>query len=303
MLTGYGISGIGGYGLDASSMYGSYGDYATMAMLGGMSPYGNMGMMGMNPAFMGQMAQMQRYMEELQQEREKNQLRHSNEMHNLIQQAEVNQLAAHDRAIFEKAMRDGYLQEGIRTLANVIRSGDQDAICEQYNKLRASIYNEYSDYFQSPNAAHNAFPNVNHFIRTLYGQIIKAQSGAPADLEQDIKTYGESPFMHGFNRTFLGKKGHNELYSEETINQLFGTRINDKESKDRTVKWGDAAAHAAELGAVGVAGAGAATVFPWVAKMFTGVNLGTSLKAMKHWGRLGFAAAVAGDLLWQLTRD
>ena len=147
MAPGYGISGIGAFGLEPSGAYSDYSSMMGMSPYGigmmGMSPMMGMGMMGMSPAFMGQMAEFQKQMAELQHQQEKSQLNHATDMHSLIQQAEVSQLSAHDRAIFEKAMVDGDVKEGIRTLANVIRTGDQDAICEQYDKLKMSIYTKY----------------------------------------------------------------------------------------------------------------------------------------------------------------
>ena len=306
MAPGYSISGIGGLGLDPSGAYSDYSSMMGMSPYGmgmaGMSPMMGMGMMGMNPAFMGQMAQMQKMMADIQHQQEKSQLSHAENMHALIQQAEVNQLSAHDRAIFEKAMVDGDIKEGIRTLANVIRTGDQDAICEQYDKLKMSLYTKYSDYFQNADKNKNSFANVNNLIRTLYAQIVGAGSGQLVDLEQDIKEYGESAFTHGFNKTFLGKNGHNEKYSEETINYLFGTRINDKGSKDRTQKIGGWVARGVEGAAAGLGGYLAALGLTGVGK-FLIPSLKTSFKGLHNLGKVGLLLGLGADVLWQMSRD
>lgn len=302
MPGGYSISGLGGFGLDPSGAFSDYSSMMGMSPYGatmGMSPYG---MMGMSPAFMGQMAEMQKYMAEIQHQQQKSQLDHTQQMHSLIQQAEVNNLSAHDRAIFEKAMVDGDIKEGVRNLANVIRKGDQDAICEEYDKLKMSIYTKYSDYFQSADKNKNSFANVNNLIRTLYAQIVSAQTGQYVDLENDINRYGETAFMHGFNKTFLGKKGHNEKYSEETVNYLFGTRINDKGSKDRTQKIGGWCARGAEGLSAGVAGYLGALGLAGITK-FAFPSLATSLEGLHKFGKWGALAAIGADIFWQISRD
>ncbi len=321
----YSISGLGGLGLDASGAYSSY----NPAFMGGMSsygmspygisPYGGMGMMGMgmNPEYMTQymkqMTDMQKYMAEAQHQQEKTQLTHSTDMHTALQQAEIANLSAHDRAIFQKAMVDGDVKEGVRNLSNVIRNGDQDAICQEFDKLKMTIFTKYSDYFQSSDSTKNTAANVNNLIRTLYAQIVSAELGQPADLENDIKTYGESAIGHGFNIGFLGKKGHNEKYTEETINYCFGTRINDKESKDRAVKIGEYAGKAAEVATAGAAGAAGGLATYGILKAFTPSFIGkfaqnhatravNAVSKMGRWGKLGLAAAIVGDILWQTSR-
>ena len=319
MAPGYSMYGLGALGLDPSGAFSSYNP-----MFMGASPYGTMGMPGMmgmgmmNPEYMTQymkqMTDMQKYMAEVQHQQEKTQLLHSTDMHSAIQQAEINNLSAHDRAIFQKAMVDGDVKEGVRNLANVIRGGDQDAICEEFDKLKMSIYTKYSDYFQSADATKNTYANVNNLIRTLYAQIVGAQLGQPADLENDIKTYGETAFNHGFNIGFLGKKGHNEKYSEETINYLFGTRINDKESKDRAAKIGEYAGKGVEVLAaapIGYAGGLAALgilkcLTPSFIGKFAANHAKGTVEAMSKWGRwgkLGALAAIGADVVWQMTRS
>jgi hypothetical protein len=143
----------------------------------------------------------------------------------------------------------------------------------------------------------------------LYAQIVSAELGQPADLENDIKTYGESAIGHGFNIGFLGKKGHNEKYTEETINYCFGTRINDKESKDRAVKIGEYAGKAAEVATAGAAGYAGGLATYGILKAFIGkfaqkhaTRAANAVFKMGRWGKLGLAAAIFGDILWQTSR-
>ncbi len=307
MAPGYNMMGINPLGSFGLGMSGTYSD--PMSMMG-ISPYsamGSMGMMGMmgmmNPAFMGQIAEAQKQMQNIQQDVEKNQLNHAVDMHSLIQQAEVNNLESHERALFEKVARDGGIQNAVRNLADVIRSGDQDAVVEEYDKLKDTIYTKYSDFFVNHNGKINTFQTINDVISRLYGQIMTAQNGGqPVDLRDDIKRYGEQAFEHGFNQTFLGNSGHNERYTEETLNYLYGTRINDKGSKDRAERWGGYAARGAEGIAAIAAGfgaglAGKATLSALAPKVSQKIGkLGT-------WGKLGAAALLAADVFWQISRD
>ena len=323
-----GTNPIGSYGLDVGNGYGSYGDpmmtgmmpgmggmYGGMSgMYGGMSsPYGmgmaspyGMGMMGglgmmgmMSPQYIQQMGQAQQALLQLQQQNEVSQLNHATDMHKLIQNADVQNLSIHERTIFEKAMTDGDIKNGIRNLCDVIRTGDQDAICEEYDKLKQYIYTKYADYIESNGGKMDVQSSVNDLISLLYGQICSAQSGEICDLRTDIKNYGESPFAHGFNSCFLGNSGHNEKYTEETLSYLYGTRINDKGSKSRAQKFGRWTAKGTEFLGSAAVGAGVGAGIFAAGKAIAG-NMPGKLKA---WVLGGAAAIGLVDTIWQLSRD
>ena len=302
-----GMSPLGAAGLDYSGAYGSYGDPMMMTgMMGGMGAMGNMGamgamgMMGMyNPTFMKQMIDMQHQMESAQ-------LNHAQDMHNALVQAEVTNLSAHDRAIFQKISVDGDVQREIRILGDVVRKGDSDAIVAEYDKLKSIIYTKFAEDFKN-NLTGDASLNADRYIEIMYSQIVSKQAGEIADLRHDIKKYGETAFMHGFNKTFLGNSGHNQKYSEEVLSYIDGnTRINDLGSKQRAHKIGGFAARGAEgavaLGAGAAAGIGLLGISKGVAKGLFNVKI-PFFKNMSKAGWIGGLSLLAGDILWQISRN
>lgn len=312
---------LGAFGLGVGSQLGTYGNPISSYMMGGygsagtgyMNGLGMTGMTGMN-GMMGMMGMMDpEYIKKIygtQFEIEKAQLENTNQMHTLIQQAEVEHLSTHDKAIFQKALVDGDVKNHIRNLADVIRSGDQNAICYQYDKLKQTIYTKYAaDIRNSKNSA-DVSSSVDNIISLLYGQILSTQNGGiPVDLRNDIKKYGESAIAFGFNKAFLGKKGYHDKYTEETMSYCFGTRIDNKEGKDRMKNIGAGGARILEgmlsipVGAA--VGASAGVLLSLAGKVLT---LGHTpfLKGAKYLGKwgasIGMAAALLGDIVWQSTR-
>ena len=300
------------FGLGMGSQFGAYGD-PTMSLMGGYGSYGtgytnNMGMMGMmgfmNPEYIKQMYN-------TQFEIEKAQLNNSNQMHELIQQAEVQHLSVHDKAIFNKALVDGDVKNHIRNLADVIRAGDQNAICTQYDKLKQTIYTKYAEDIRNNKNTADVSSSVDNIISLLYGQILSTQNGGvPVDLRQDIKKYGESAIAHGFNKTFLGKEDYHDKYTEETLSYLYGTPIDNKGGKDRMQKVGGAGARVSEAVLAIPVGAAAGASAGVLASLFGKIlTLGHTpfFKGAWHLGRwgasIGMAGALLGDIVWQATRS
>ena len=280
---------IGLTGLSDYSSYGSY--YSPMNAMSGMGMYNPM-MMGMYyPAFMGQMNQ-------AYQNIEKSQLSHSSAVHDIMLQNKTKAMISHDREIFEQAMIDTGIESKVRTLHDKIVEGDQDGICEEYDKLKQTIFTKYSDYFKSNSSKMNVEDAVNKFIEELYTQQISPKVGAQVDLRGDIRKYGETAFMHGFNKEFLGKKEYHDKYTEETLSYLFGTTVDNKAGKDRIEKVGGYVGKGAEALAAGAAGYGAGLL----ASGITSLATNSSVKC-GHWGKIAALAAMAGDICWQLTRD
>lgn len=305
-MLGYGIPGIGynsysnalgTYGLGGGNMYTSYAD----PMMSGLSPYsmGGMGMMGMyNPAFMGQMNQ-------AYQDIEKSQLAHTGAMHQLMLQNNTQAFTDQDRAIFEKAMVDAGVNEGITNLEAKIREGDQDGICEEFDKLKQTLYTKYNDYFQANSDKMNPSVSVSNFISLLYGKIVSAQRGGePVDLRSDIKKYGQSAFEHGFWKQLHGKDYHDK-YTEETMSYLFGTTVDNKAGKDRMQKFGGYIESGAEALAATAAGYGAAVTLAGITKAFNPFGLceKLGLKGTHRFGKIAAGAALIGDILWQYSRS
>ena len=297
------MNGLGLYGLGTSGTFGTYADPSTMAMMG-MSPYsmGGMGMMGMyNPTFMAQMTQMQ-------QEIEKSQLQHSSAMHEILLQNKTDAFKAEDKALFEKAMVDAGVNQGIENLARKVKEGDQDGICEEFDKLKQTLYTKYQDYFRANKGNLNPALNVSEFIELLYTKIRSAQEGQVVNLRGDIYKYGESAFEHGFWKNLHGKDYHNR-YTEETINYLYGTSVDNKAGKDRMEKIGAKVESGVEYVAAPVvgalAGAGVATTIAGVGKVISPSFI-SSWNGFKNFGKIGAALGAIGllaaDIMWQNSR-
>lgn len=300
------MSGLGTYGLGSSGSFGTYADPMTMGMMG-MSPYsmGGLGMMGMyNPSFMAQYNQ-------IQQEMEKSQLNHASAMHDIMLQNKTQAFTAEDRALFEKAMVDAGVNLGIENLSRKVKEGDQDGICEEFDKLKRTLYAKYGDYFKANSHRINADVYASNFIEILYSKIRSAQEGVQVDLRGDINKYGESAFEHGFRKNFFGKDYH-ERYTAETMNYLFGTSVDNKAGKDRmekvgaTIESGVEYATAPVVGAL--AGAGVAGTAAGLGKMLTPdfISNRISWNGFKNFSKLGAAIGAIGllaaDIWWQNSR-
>ena len=307
-ITGIGnpyMSGLGAFGLGAGSAYGSYGNPSMMMGMGSMGMMGfpgGMGMMGMyNPAFMSQMNQ-------TYQDMEKSQLQHASAMHELLLQNKTNAYRAEDQALFQKSMEDANINGQVVNLAEKIREGDADGICEEFDKLKIALYQKHNDYLKANADRLDPTESVHNIIETLYAQIISKKTGEQVSLRSDIKRYGETAFMHGFNKDFFGKKDYHGKYTEETLSYLFGTRIDNKGGKDRMENIGSYAGKAAEaavaLPAGYVAGLGLAGLGTFFSSMFTSkVCEKVTLSGMHKFGKWAALAALAGDILWQCARD
>lgn len=319
MSLGYGITGIGNglgtLGLGGTSSYydptmmgmaGAYSPYGSMGMMGSYSPYSGMGMMGMyNPSFMGQM-------NKAYQQMEVDQLNHAGAMHNLMLQNKTKAYTDQDRAIFEKAMVDTGVYKGVKNLAEMVRKGNSDGICQAYDELKQTLYTKYSDYFKA-NANHlNPEDSVANYIERLYSEIITAEQGEQVDLRSDVKKYGETAFEHGFWKNFHGSDYHDKT-SEQALSYMFGTPIDNKAGHERMEKYGATAEKIAEVGAAATVGA---VAVPTVAKagksvLSSIVSIGSEKGGEaisklstfnKKWAWAGAIGLAIGDWLWQQSR-
>lgn len=290
---GYPMMGLGDYGLSTNSSYGNYDNY----MLG-MNGYSGMGYsmnpaMGMNgsvfgyggynPLFMGQMmSQMEQY-----------QANHAADMHTTLLD---NQTRAHretNKALIDKVLTDASVQQGVKTLATKVREGDQDGICLEFDNLRQQIYRTYGDEIRARGNEENAHQAVTQLIDYLYTSIITAQNGGEtADLEQDIKKYGDKAFVNGFKQGH--RKGHHDRYIDETLQHCFGYRIDEKESKDRAQAVGKLTGKAVNGLEWGVAGAGVGTAGHLMKNGF-------KLKGLGTWALIGGLVGIGVDAIWKLA--
>lgn len=334
MSLSYGITGIGNglgtLGLGGTSSYydptmmgmaGAYSPYGSMGMMGAMgsmgsySPYSGMGMMGMyNPSFMGQM-------NKAYQQMEVDQLNHAGAMHNLMLQNKTKAYTDQDRAIFEKAMVDTGVYKGVKNLAEMVRKGNSDGICQAYDELKQTLYTKYSDYFKA-NANHlNPEDSVANYIERLYSEIITAEQGEQVDLRSDVKKYGETAFEHGFWKNFHGSDYHDKT-SEQALSYMFGTPIDNKAGHERMEKYGATAEKIAEVGAAATVGAVAAPTAVTIVKNVLsslcpstektqglikrisdgGKKLSEYSAFNKKWAWAGAIGLAIGDWLWQQSR-
>lgn len=320
MSLGYGITGIGNglgtLGLGGASSYydptmmdmaGAYSPYNSMGMMGAYaSPYTGMGMMGMyNPTFMGQMNQ-------AYQQMEVDQLNHAGAMHNLLLQNQTQAFTDQDRAIFEKAMVDAGVNKGVTNLAEMVRKGDADGICQTYDELKQTLYTKYSDYFKANANKLDPADSMANFIELLYSKIVSAQQGEQVDLRSDVKRFGETAFEHGFWKNFHGSDYHDKT-SEEALSYMFGTPIDNKAGHERMEKYGATAEKVAEVGTAAAVGA---VAVPTMAKAGKSVlssivsigskNAGESIAKLgtfnKKWAWAGAIGLAIGDWLWQQSR-
>ena len=302
-ITGIGsnpyMNGLGSFGLGAGGTYSSIGDMSSMGMAGyGMNGMGAMmgmpGMMGMyNPSFMGQMNQ-------AYHEIEKQNLEHAGAMHKLMLQTQTQNYQADDQYLFQKSLEDGSVNTLIINLADKIREGDADGICEEFDKLKSTLYTKHADYLKANSNRLNPSDSVNNVIENLYAQIITAKTGQVASLRHDIKQYGETAFNHGFNKNFFGKKDYHNNYSEETLSYLFGTRIDNKAGKDRMETFGGAAGRVAEAGTVAASGAAAGIGASILARLCSSK---VTFRGAKWMAAIGAVGGLAADVLWQMSRD
>ena len=302
-ITGIGsnpyMNGLGSFGLGAGGTYSSIGDMSSMGMAGyGMSGMGAMmgmpGMMGMyNPSFMGQMNQ-------AYQEIEKQNLEHAGAMHKLMLQTQTQNYQADDQYLFQKSLEDGSVNTLIVNLADKIREGDADGICEEFDKLKSTLYTKHADYLKANSNRLNPSDSVNNVIENLYAQIITAKTGQVASLRNDIKQYGETDFNHGFNKNFFGKKDYHNNYSEETLSYLFGTRIDNKSGKDRMENIGGTVGRVAEAGTVAASGAAAGIGASILARLCSSK---VTFSGAKWMAAIGAVGGLAADVLWQMSRD
>ena len=302
-ITGIGsnpyMNGLGSFGLGAGGTYSSIGDMSSMGMAGyGMNGMGAMmgmpGIMGMyNPSFMGQM-------NKAYHEIEKQNLEHAGAMHKLMLQTQTQNYQADDQYLFQKSLEDGSVNTLIVNLADKIREGDADGICEEFDKLKSTLYTKHADYLKANSNRLNPSDSVNNVIENLYAQIITAKTGQVASLRNDIKQYGETAFNHGFNKNFFGKKDYHNNYSEETLSYLFGTRIDNKSGKDRMENIGGTVGRVVEAGTVAASGAVAGIGASILARLFSSK---VTFRGAKWMAAIGAVGGLAADVLWQMSRD
>lgn len=316
-ISGIGWNPLGNVGLGMSGAYGSYDAYMPsmmgmnygMGMMNPMSSMGGMmgGMMGAYPTFMAQMQNVQNMLE-------KNQAQHSSAMHHILHQNEVNALRTTDSSLILKKLTNGGSHEGIAKLYAKVREGDQDGIRTEFTNLKNEILHRYSKEFAAYGDKINPSQEANKIIKDLYSRIIHAQTGQIADLEADIKRYGDSSLVNGIMQGL--RTDHHGSYVDETLNYCFGYDIDQKGSKDMKQTIGKGLGSVASALEKGVYGLG-------IGAGLTGIGIGLlkglntalpgkgikSIRSMGYWKPMRIMAIVAGlagmaaDIWWKHSKS
>ena len=248
MSLGYGIdtSTLGLYGLGASP-YGSYDMYmpSSMGMSGmyggmgnslfgyGMNGMGSMtGMGAMSRMGMGSMMFNPLYYSQIQNQAEELSLQHAGKMHSGMLSNEVTANRDSSNALIAKIINTGELNQGIETLYKKIKDGDQEGVCHEFDKLKNVIFYRYKNELEAMGTQVNPSNVATSIIAGVYSPLATkwAADGKDHNLMDDIQIYGESAITNGILSG--SKKGHQQMYVDQTLNHIYGLDINDKESLD-----------------------------------------------------------------------
>ncbi len=240
-----GISPIGlGLGTSSFSDYSGYmpssmglpgtGGYGSGMGTDGMLGMGNLGMGGM----MGGLMEYQMYMQKLQNQLDLENLNHTNAMHTGMVQ---NQVKAHEETltgIVEQLTTDAAVQSRIMTMYDKIREGDQKGVMQEYDKLKDRVYETFDKEIAAKGISIGRADEARRIIEMIYGNIVSstAPDGQTHTLSGDIERYCDNAFMSGIVGGFRGQGNRN--YKDETINHIYGKRIDNYESKQYQRKLG-----------------------------------------------------------------
>lgn len=320
---GYPAMGLGTMGLGATGSYGSYDNYmpSMMGMTGMTNPMMTMGGMGsdltgMNPMMSGMMGMYNPlYYTQMQNAAEQIKAQHAGDMHTTLLNNEVNAYSETDSALIKKIAQNGDIQRGVMSLYEKVKKGEQDGICEEFDKLKNYIFHTYKDELAARGKKINASTTAGQIIEAVYGNVISAQTGEIANLRQDIERYGESSTMNGFMNGF--RSGHDKRYIDQTIMHCYGESISEKESKDRrkeVASYVGRGASVIEKGVYGAAGGatlfcigkGLAAGFKATFSKGAGNAVSTAAKSgfFKNLGKAAWIGAIAGaaaDIWWQCS--
>ena len=317
MAPGYGISGIGylnpglgSLGLGSSGMYGSYDAYMPSSYMGMDSIFGGMGMYGGYGGMYGGYGMMNYplYMTQMQNQMEQLQVAHAGNMHQAMLNYDVTSHEQTDSAIFQKIMTNGDVQDGVDRLYDMVRKGDQEGICQEYDRLEKIIYSNYGKEISKTEGKGNPAAKVRRYIEQIYGTMVSAQTGQTSNLRDDITRYGDGAAMNGFMNGF--RLDHHGKYVDQTMNHIYGERIDHRRDKEhvRTLTTGAGyAARFLERGAIGAVGGAAAYGLGSLAvngfkAAFTGSTFALpKLKTLGKFAWIGAAAIAIGDIIWQIA--
>lgn len=308
-MAGYDITGISPIGLNMGGSFSDYSSYLPSAMgMAGMSALagggtsgfygggygagtmGSMGMMGM----MAPMMEYQQYMTRLQNQLDLDSLNHTKTMHRGMIDNEVQAHEDSLSGIVQKLLADSAAQDGVMKLYHKIQQGDQNGIIQEYDKLQAIVLAKFDKEINSHGTSIARAADARRIITSMYNNMINsmARDGKEHDLYNDIKSSSDSAFKQGVVCGFRGES--DQRYREETLNHIYGERIEHWGSKQSQEKLGKGIGIAGsvfrDIGEGAAIGAGT-----WVAGL-SALNLITLLLGSKWWAKgklLGKGASFA----------
>lgn len=323
-IAGIGYGPLGTYGLGMSGQFGSYDAY--MPSMYGMSPsmYG----MGMNPSIFGMNGMYGMYnpafMANMYQQVEASQAQHSGNMHEMLLNNEINAHRHTDSALVKKILTNADVQQSAANLYDKVKSGDQDGICQEFDKLRDNILNTYRDEFAAMGDKINPITSATHYAEHVYGNLATAWAGdgKTHSFRDDVIKYGDSSFQNGFMSGLV--RDHHDRYVDETLNHCIDVRIDHKESKDRRQALGNGLGRVASVLAKGAIGGGIGLgagaiglgtlkgldkaffthkeIIDGVEKKVNGTKLISNIKwggPLKFLAAAGIIAGMVADIFWQ----
>lgn len=305
-----GISPIG-LGLGAST-YGDYSNYMPSSMgmmgMGGYgSGYGVDGMTGMGlgtgmygmGGLMNGLMEYQMYMNQMQNQLDLNNLNHTATMHAGMIDSQVQAHEDSLHGLVQKLLADGAVQSRIMTLYSKIREGDQKGVIQEYDKLKDRVYETFDKDIASKGISIGRADEARRIIETMYGQLVTstAQDGKTHTLDGDINEYCDGAFMSGLVSGFKGQG--NRVYREETINHIYGKRIDNyktNQGQKMLGKYiGTTGSFFRDIGAGLALGAGTWGAGLSAATVITGLCGGSPIKNW-NWKTLGKGFGIAGAI-------
>ena len=255
-----GITGISPIGFNlGTSAYGDYTNFMpySMGMAGtgygtGYGTYGAGSIFGYGPYAMGGLMEYQMYMNQLNNQIELNNLNHTRMMHaGMIN----NEVQAHEDSLSglaQKVLADATVKQGIYNLNAKIKEHDQNGICDEYDKLQAYVFATFGKEIESKGTVIGRSNQVNELIEIIYSRMLGI------GLRDDINLNCDSAFQNGLVMGFRGQNGRR--FKDETINHIYGRRIDDVKSKHNQQRVGKvigtAGSFVRDIGVGGAVGAG-----------------------------------------------
>ena len=251
----YGITGISPIGFNlGTSAYGDYSNYMPYSMgisgTGYGTGYGSY--YGYSPYSMGGYWEYPLYMNQLNNQIEMANLNHTRDMHTGIIN---NAVQAHEESISgiaKKVLADATVKQGVYNLNAKLRQRDQNGVCDEYDKLKNYVYATFSKEIDNTGSSTGRAQKATEMIEFIYAQLMGTQ------LKDDIDKYCDNAFQNGLVSGFRGESGRR--YKDETINHIYGRRIDDVKSKENQQRVGTVIGTVGsalrDIGVGGVVGAG-----------------------------------------------